>query len=455
MQNKYQNPTPGNMTGIYLGMRGSPPRFNHLAAIPPLFRRLSYCRAKTSVEHQRFRKIEMLRVIEPAQGFKGAAVKAKVKCVNPEVELLHQRRSRSTVLTAEELSKLASKVLKDFGSPRANNSVNLSRGNVSSRLQSGRGKLPKSTRQPSIQELSVVTSCGRSNDHCRTTLPKQEYTEIKPWRKEISESVKLCQSVRRNPTWPRRSNKAQHLALKCLQSSQLFTRTDQANRTARICSQNPIEDKLLLPSSFISGSPFLLPRVSSSLGKVHLAGQWGYKMPRLNTALGNDLVSRTLELKQRTDGNDPSKAVMMAAPVNGHRMANGMGRLDGVKGKCSHSTVVCSAFNSGASTTPHTDGNGPCTDRRNSEPTDSRKNKVAEGLENDNPGHVEAEESDSARLEDPEVAGAADEKEDEESLAADSTEHLAKQIEVIINLRVNVDEDSETDLQVHSDQALE
>ncbi|XP_078262123.1 uncharacterized protein LOC144597081 [Rhinoraja longicauda] len=312
MQNRYQNPTPGNMTGIYLGMRGSPPRINHLAAIPPLFRRLSFCRARTSMEHQRFRKIEMLRVIEPMQGFKGAAVKAKVKSVSPEAEVFHQRHNRSSVLTAEELSKLASKVLQEFGSPRANYSVNLSGGNMSSRLLSGRGKLHNSTRQPSIQELSVVTGSGRCNDHSRTTLPKQDYTWIKPRQKEIREGVKPCQSVRRNPTRPRRTSKAQHLTLKCLQSSQLFTRTDQANRTVRICSQNETEDKLLSPASFISGSPFILPQMSSSLGKVHLASQWGYKMPRLNTALGNNLVFRSLELKQRTDGNDTSRTTTIS-----------------------------------------------------------------------------------------------------------------------------------------------
>ncbi|XP_078262071.1 uncharacterized protein LOC144597035 [Rhinoraja longicauda] len=141
-------------------------------------------------------------------------------------------------------------------------------------------------------------------------------------------------------------------------------------------------------------------------------------------------------------------------------MANGLGRLDGAKGKSSHSTVVeCSALNSGARTTPHSDGNGPCTDGRNSQQAGSHEGKVAEGLEEGKPGHSEGKVSDSAKLECPEVSGDAEDKEDEESLVTDSTEHLAKQIEVIINLRVNVDEDtdcdSEKDLQTHSDEALQ
>ncbi|XP_072907359.1 uncharacterized protein [Hemitrygon akajei] len=393
MQNQHRNSTAGNMTGIYLGVKGSPPRFNHIAAIPPLFRRLSFSRAKTPVENQRFRKIETLRSIEPMQGFKGAAVKAKVKSVIPEVELYHQHHKRSTVLSAEELSKLARKVLMDFGIPRENNSVNsvnLGRRNMSPRLLSSQGKLLNSTYQPSIQELSVVMNSGRSNDHCRTTLPKQKPIRNTPRQREICESVKPAQSGRRSPTKQLRSSKAQHLAMnRCLQSSPVFTKMERSSRTAKTCSRDTTEDKILLPSSYISGSALLLPQMSISLGRVHMAGHWGYKMPKLNTTLGNDLSSNSLELKQRIDGNNTSKLVTLATSVNGNRVTNGLGRLDETKrrnkansftsekhnqsnlqkirgqreGQSSHSLKVCSIFNSGTRTSPHSERNGLYTDR--------------------------------------------------------------------------------------------
>ncbi|XP_059842172.1 uncharacterized protein LOC132402996 isoform X2 [Hypanus sabinus] len=496
MQNQHRNSTAENMTGIYLGVKGSPPRFNHIAAIPPLFRRLSFSRAKTPVENQRFRKIEMLRSIEPMQGFKGAAVKAKVKSVIPEVELYHQHHKRSTVLSAEELSKLARKVLMDFGIPRENNSVNSV--NLRRRNMSPRGKLLNSTYQPSIQELSVVMNSGRSNDHCRTTLPKQKPIRNTPRQREICEksdgsgeeavpktSVKPAQPGRRSPTRQLRSSKAQHLAMKCLQSSPVFTKVERNGRTAKTCSRDTTEDKILLPSSYISGSALLLPQMSISLGRVHMAGHWGYKMPKLNTTLGNALSSNSLEPKQRIDGNNTSKLVTLATSVNGNRVTNGLGRLDETKrrnkvnsftsekqnqsnlqkirgqreGHSSHSLKVCSIFNSGTRTSPHSERNGLYTDRMKGEQPDSYESNIPGSFKIDNSEPLEVEVQDLTKLEASEIPNTDNEKDDEESIATDSTVQLTKHIEVIINLKPKVEENIECsiekDLQINSDETLE
>ncbi|XP_072123183.1 uncharacterized protein [Mobula birostris] len=468
MQNQHRNSTAGNMTGIYLGVKGSPPRFNHIASIPPLFRRLSFSRAKTPVENQRF---------------------AKVKSVIPEVELYHQHHKRSPVLSAEELSKLARKVLMDFGIPRENNSVNsinFRRRNMSPRLLSSQGKLLNSTCQPSVQDLSAVMNSGRSNDHCRTTVPKQKPIRNTPRQREICESVKPSQSGRRSPTRQLRNIKAQHLAMnRCLQSSPVFTRMERSSRTAKTCSLHTTEDKILLPTSYIGGSALILPQMSVSLGRVHMAGQWGYKMPKLNTTLGNDLSSNSLELKQRIDGNDTSKLVTLATSVNGNRVTNGLARLDETKrrnkvnsftsvkhnqsnlqkirsqreGQSSHSLSVCSIFNSGTRTLPHSERNGLFTDRMKGEQPDSYESNIPGSFKVDNSEPLEVEVHDLTKLEASEIPNTDDEKDDEESVATDSTVQLTKQIEVIINLKPKAEENIECsvekDQQINSDETLE
>ncbi|XP_069787895.1 neuroendocrine convertase 2 isoform X3 [Narcine bancroftii] len=350
---------------------------------------------------------------------------------------------------------LIKKVLKDFGIPGEYNSVNLSRRNINYRLQSSKGNLSNRTPQPSIQELSVVTNSGRGNGHCRGTLPKQEMSRIHPRQKEICESLKPLQSMGRNPIRQRRSKKAQHLAMnRCLQNSQFFTRIEQGSRTANFCSQNTTQDEKLPPppSSYIRGSPVLLPRMSTSLGRVHLADQWGYKMPRLNTTLGNDLISKTLKLKQRTDGNDTSKLVTMAAPVNGNRVTHGLGKMAGTKSKSSHSMKVYSIFNYGARTSLRSGRNEQSTGGRNDEQTESHKCNVPESFKEDHFKHLEVEESKLIKLENSEMPNTDDENEDEESPARDSPVQLAKQIEVIINLKTKMEESkecsSEKDLQL-------
>ncbi|XP_067900401.1 uncharacterized protein [Heterodontus francisci] len=452
MQNKQLQPnsSPRNMTGIYLGMVSSPPRFNHISAIPPLFRRRSLYRAKTSVEYQRYKRIEMLRVIEPRQGFKGAVVKPKLKSVSPKVELQPHYHNKSPLLTAEELRKLTRKVLRDFGIPRQNNGDKSGRRNKSSGLLNSPRKSPNSSRQSNIQELSVVVNAGKSNkcdDPYRVTLAKQELTRTKPYHQEVCESAAPFQPERSSHTKQPRSSGAQHSPLKYLQSSQAFTMTEQISRAAKTYSQSTTEEKTLLPSAYVSGSPVPLPRKSKPLGRAHLAWRCGYtessfpeyKMTRLNATLGGDLISKTLELKQRKDGNDNSKQVPVAAPVNDTHVTNGSGRIDASKSKATPSIKVRSPFNSGARTSPHTERNDQCTGSEEHRQTDACEHKVQERFEEEHPKDLLVELSDLTKVEDSQMYNLNDEEEDEETLEIDSTVQLAKQIEVIINLKTKVD----------------
>ncbi|XP_041034960.1 uncharacterized protein LOC121272372 isoform X2 [Carcharodon carcharias] len=341
MQNKQaqQNASARNMTGIYLGMEGSSPRFTHISAVPPLFRRRSFYRAKTSVEYQRYKKIEMLRLIESRQGFTDAIVKPNVKTVSPEVELHPHYHTKPRLLTAEELRKLTRKALRDFGIPGQSNGDKLDKRSKSSSLLNSPRKSPNSSCQSNIQDLSVVTNCGKTKEPYRISIAKQELTRTKPDHQEVCESAVPSQPERSSHNRQPRSSRAQHLPLKYLQSSQVFTRTEQLGRAAKIHLQSAGKDKMLLPSASVSGSPLLLPCKTTPLGRVHLAGRWGYtesgfpgyKTPRLNTALRCNLISKTLELKQRSDGNDSSKQVPPTATVNGTGVRNGSGRIDALK----------------------------------------------------------------------------------------------------------------------------
>ncbi|XP_067844513.1 uncharacterized protein [Heptranchias perlo] len=441
MQNKqlHRNPSLRNMTGIYLGMEGASPRFGHISAVPPLFRRRSIYRAKTSMEFQRF---------------------PKVKSVSAEVELHPRNRTKPILPSAEELRRLTRKVLRDFGIPRQSNSDKMGRRNKSSGFLNSPRKPPNSTRQSNIQELSVVTNAGRGklcDELCRVTLAKEERTRSRLCPQEVCESVVTSQSARSNRIRQPRSSTAQHLPTKCLQSSQAFQMTEQAGRAAKTYLQSTTEDKMLLPSACVSGIPIPLPRRSVPLGRVCLAGRWGhtetgfpgYKMPRLNTALRGDLISKSLELKQRTDGNDNNKQVPMAAPVNDTRAANGSGGMDASKSKSSHSVKVRSPFTSGARTSRHSEINDQCTGSKKQRQTDASEHRIEENFEEDYTKDLVVDVSDLTKVEDSQMPNFADE-EDEETLPMDSTEQLAKQIEVIINLKTKVDStdcSSEEDLQ--------
>ncbi|XP_038662962.1 uncharacterized protein LOC119971465 [Scyliorhinus canicula] len=456
MQNKqpHQGASARNMTGIYLGMEGSPARFTHISAVPPLFRRRSLERAKTSVEYQRYKKIEMLRLIESRPGFKGAVVKPKVKSVSPEVELHPHFHTKSPLLTAEQLRSLTRRVLRDFAIPEQSNGDMSGRRSKSSGLLNGPKKPPNSSRQSNIQGLSIVMNPGRTDDPYRITFAKQELMRTKPGYQEVCESAVPFHPERSNHNRQLRSSGAHHLLLnRYLQSSQAFTRTEQPSRAAKAHLQSTSEDKMILPSASVSGSPMLLSRKPVPLGRSHLAGKWGHTesgFPGLNSTLRRNLIPKTLELKQRSDGNDSSKQVLTTAVMNDTRAANGSGRMDTLKSKATSSVKVRAPVNSEARTLPHSEINDQSPGGKKEGETDASEHTIQEPFKEENSEDLAAELSDLRKLESSQLSNFNDDEEDEEELEMDSTMQLAKQIEVIINLKTKVDSSdcsSEKDLE--------
>ncbi|XP_072362777.1 uncharacterized protein [Scyliorhinus torazame] len=421
MQNKqpHQDASARNMTGIYLGMK----------------------------------KIEMLRLVETRPGFKGAVVKPKVKSVSPEVELHPHYHSKSPLLTAEQLRSLTRRVLRDFAIPEQSNGDMSGRRSKSSGLLNSPRKPPNSSRQSNIQGLSIVMNPGRTDDPYRVTLAKQELMRTKPGYQEVCESTVPFHPERSNHNRQLRSSGAHHLLLnRYLQSSQAFTRTEQPSRAAKAHSQSTSENKMILPSASVSGSPMLLPRKSVPLGRSHLAGKWGHTesgFPGLNSTLKCNLISKTLELKQRSDGYDSNKQVLTTAVMNDTRAGNGSGRMDTLKSKAT-SSVKVRAVNSEARTPPHSEINYQGARGKKEGETYTSEHTIQEPFKEENSEDLVAELSDLRKLENSQLSNFNDDEEDEETLEMDSTMQLAKQIEVIINLKTKVDRSdcsSEKDLE--------
>ncbi|XP_048457252.1 uncharacterized protein LOC125484059 [Rhincodon typus] len=195
----------------------------------------------------------------------------------------------------------------------------------------------------------------------------------------------------------------------------------------------------------------LHPRQSFPLGRGHLAGKSGhtesgfseYLTPRLNVTLGHNLISKTLELKQRTDGNDNTKQVPITTPSNDGRVTSGSGRTDISKSKAAPSVKVRTPFNSRTKMSLHSKINTRSTGAGKHRVTDKCEDKIQESLEEENCKDLVAEPSDLKEVEDSQMSNFNDTKDDEETLEMDSTVHLAKQIEVIIHLKPKLDSSAE------------
>ncbi|XP_043552589.1 uncharacterized protein LOC122553107 isoform X2 [Chiloscyllium plagiosum] len=465
MQSKqqFQNTSFRNMTGVYLGMAGSPASFSHIAAVPPLFRRRCLSRAKTSVELRRNKRIEMLRIMDCQPGFKGALVKPKVKIVCPEMKPHPHTHDKSPPLTAEELRNLTRKVLRNFGVPGQSTRDMLERSKRRSCFLSSPKTPPNSTRQSNNPELSVAVNAGRNADPFRATLARQELISTRAGHQEIFENAVRFQPERSNHiSQPRRAG-TQHLPLKYLQSSQAFTRTEQLDRDGKAHSQSSSRERWILQSGSVGGSAVLHPRKSIPLGRSYLAGKCDsshllhfksvsgytergfpeYLTPRLNLTLGHNLISKTLELKQRTDSSDSTKQVPITTPSTDSRVANGSSRMDTLKSKAIPSTKVRSPFNSRTKMSFHSKINTQGTGTGKHRMTDTCEDKIQGSVEEENSKDLVAEPSDLKEAEDSQTSNLNDDEDDEETLEMDSTTHLAKQIEVIIHLKPKVDSSAE------------
>ncbi|XP_072437632.1 uncharacterized protein [Chiloscyllium punctatum] len=388
MQSKqqFQNTSFRNMTGVYLGMAGSPASFSHIAAVPPLFRRRSLSRAKTSVELRRNKRIEMLRIMDCQPGFKGALVKPKVKIVCPEMKPHPHPHDKSPPLTAEELRNLTRKVLRNFGVPRQSTRDMLERSKRRSCFLSSPKTPPNSSRQSNNPELSVAVNAGRNADPFRATLARQELISTRAGHQEIFENAVRFQPERSNHiNQPRRAG-PQHPPLKYPQSSQAFTRTEQLDRDGKAHSQSSSQERWILQSGSVGGSAVLHPRKSIPLGRSHLAGKSGKAIP---------------------------------------------------------SAKVRSPFNSRTKTSFHSKINTQGTGTGKHRMTDTCEDKIQDSVEEENSKDLVAEPSDLKEAEDSQTSNLNDDEADEETLEMDSTTHLAKQIEVIIHLKPKVDSSAE------------
>ncbi|XP_048392564.1 uncharacterized protein LOC125455072 isoform X2 [Stegostoma tigrinum] len=432
MQSKQrlQSASVRNMTGIYLGTAGSPTSFSHIPAVPPVFRRRCLSRAKTSVEHQRY---------------------PKVMSLSPTMKPHLHHHDKSPPLTAEKLRNLTRKVLKDYGIPGQNNrDISGRRSRISCFLNSL--KTPQdSSRQSNIPELSVAVNTGRTADPFRVTLAQQELIRTRAGHQNVCESAVHLQPERSNLTRQPKRSGTQHPPLKYLQSSQAFTRTEELDRDGKAHSQSSSRGRLILQSTSVRGRAALHPRKSIPLGRGHLAGKWGhtesgfpeYLTPRLNVTLGHNLISKTLELKQRTAGNDNTKQVPIRTESNDGRGTCGSGRTDTLKSKAAPSVKVCTPFNSKTKMSVHSKINTRSTGTGKHRVTDKCEDKSQESLEEENSKDLVAEPSNLKEVEDSGLSNFNAVEEDEETLEMDSTVHLAKQIEVIIHLRPKLDSSAE------------
>ncbi|XP_078086628.1 uncharacterized protein LOC144504758 [Mustelus asterias] len=249
-----------------------------------------------------------------------------------------------------------------------------------------------------------------------------------------------------------------------LRSSQMFTRTEQLSRAAKAHSQRTSEDKIMLPSSSVSGSPLLPPRMSIPQGRAYLARGWGfvrtqdfqcswarpskgytesgfpgYRTPRLNAVLRCNQISKSLELKQRRDGNNSGNQVLTKATVIDSHVRSGSGRMDTLKSKAGPSVKARTPFSSRTRISPHSEISVQDPSGKKQGEVDASEHKTQEAFEEENSEDLAAELSDLRKTEDSQMSNFNDEEEDEETLEMDSTVRLAKQIEVIINLKTQVD----------------
>eukprot|EP00062_Callorhinchus_milii_P007880 gi/632949986/ref/XP_007890474.1/ PREDICTED: uncharacterized protein LOC103177908 isoform X1 [Callorhinchus milii] len=420
--------------GTYLGMKGFRARFSHQPAM------MSHKRAVECEPHE---KIETLQVIEPRRGFKGTVVKPKVKSVNVEVESCPCSCNKSALPTAEELRKLTRKLLKDFGLPRQSKSSHQAR--TSKPITR---KPWNSTHQTKVKESSAVTINGRIelyNELCRVELVNQDVTTLKPRRQELSEgSLCMLQRVlpfrcdQNNPSREPRSSKPWRPARnRGRQDSQAVKTTVEAIRAVKPYLWSVAEGSVFLPSTCVSEIPLLLPRISVPMGRAALAGRWGnietnspgYKTPRFISALGDNLISKSVQLKHRAAANDHRKQVSIATPWND----TGSGRTAKSRSKASTSTKALGCSTSDADSSLPSEG------------ADSQRGRQTAPSEQNAPGECFAdvpvavsEDIKGSLMPDFNSKGETEggnEEEDGKTQVTDSIVRLAKQIEVIINLK--------------------
>ncbi|XP_033860006.2 uncharacterized protein LOC117402716 isoform X3 [Acipenser ruthenus] len=264
---------PKNMTGIYLGTKCTPPRVKRHTAPPTIYRgRRS---VKTLTECKCYDKIELLRANEPRQGFTGAVVKAKVKSVIGDEELPPPCLNKSTLPTAEELKKLTRKIFRGYSFPSLNDR--------------------------SMQELGYKWCTFRSSN---SKLQAKENSLASPVRNrggydtetKVFETALSKQTVfRTEPVDLQQESQKILYGLQCDEYKKLTQRFHHG------LSINTV--------------PSFLPRTLLPMEKA-LARRQGNKKPTSVSTVTASLISRSLELKQRSTEHYSNRQSSEDTPTN-------------------------------------------------------------------------------------------------------------------------------------------
>ncbi|XP_041106817.1 uncharacterized protein LOC121316108 isoform X2 [Polyodon spathula] len=308
---------PRNMTGIYLGMKCIPPHMKRHTAPPKIYRR-GRRSVKTPTECKCYDKIELLRATEPRQGFTGAAVKAKVKSVIVDEELSPPCLNKSTLPTAEELKKLTRKIFREYSFPSLNDRRMQELGYKWCTFRSSNSKLQ--AKENSL--TSPVRNRGGYDTETKvlgTALFRTEPVDLQ------QESQKILCGLQCDE-YKELTQRFHHgLSIKNLQTHQEPKKLCQTGGPETSCMPRSTNNQFLLPSLYTCMVPSFLTRTPLPMDKTRLARRQGNltendflgnKKPTSVSMVTASLISRSLELKQRSTEHYSNRQSSEDSPIN-------------------------------------------------------------------------------------------------------------------------------------------
>ncbi|XP_058880402.1 uncharacterized protein LOC117402716 isoform X2 [Acipenser ruthenus] len=258
-------------------------------------------------------KIELLRANEPRQGFTGAVVKAKVKSVIGDEELPPPCLNKSTLPTAEELKKLTRKIFRGYSFPSLNDRSMQELGYKWCTFRSSNSKLQ--AKENSL--ASPVRNRGGYDTETKvfeTALSKQTVFRTEPVDLQ-QESQKILYGLQCDE-YKKLTQRFHHgLSIKNLQTHQEPKKLCQPGGSETSCMLRSTNNQFLLPSLYTSTVPSFLPRTLLPMEKA-LARRQGNKKPTSVSTVTASLISRSLELKQRSTEHYSNRQSSEDTPTN-------------------------------------------------------------------------------------------------------------------------------------------